>query len=249
MGLCHASRYILEKLLYVWTPELLSFHVNAIHDQLPSPANLRLWGKTNLGSCHLCHHNNCSLFHILNRCYYSLQSGRYNLRHDQTLKAVANGIMPFIEEANQKSYTPPEDTNYMTTIKFRTADGVTYRNPALPLPKRNPTNLLQKANDWEFLMDEEHKQAEFPPIITETAKRPDITIYSERTKTGIIIELTDPMEENLSNANARKKSKYQDLVADCENKGWCTHYFPIKIGSRGIYNTSLTKCIAALDGH
>ena len=36
-----------------YTPELLPFHINAIHDQLPSPANLKLWGKTNLGSCHL----------------------------------------------------------------------------------------------------------------------------------------------------------------------------------------------------
>ncbi|XP_072028430.1 uncharacterized protein [Amphiura filiformis] len=142
--------------------------------------------------------------------------------HDQTLKTVADGIMPFIEEANQESYIPPEDTNCMTTIKFRTADGVTYRNPALPLPKRDPTNLLQKANDWEFLMAEEHKQVVFPPIITETAKRCDITIYSEKTKTVIIIELTVQMDENLSNANARKKSKYQDLVADCENRGWCT---------------------------
>ncbi|XP_072022867.1 uncharacterized protein [Amphiura filiformis] len=78
-----------KKLLEVWAPELLSFHVNATHDQFPSPANLRLWGKTNLGSCHLCHHNNCTLFHILNGCNYSLQSARYNSRHDQTLKAVA----------------------------------------------------------------------------------------------------------------------------------------------------------------
>ena len=38
-----------KKLLHVWTLELLSFHINAIHDQLPSPANLRWWGKTNLG--------------------------------------------------------------------------------------------------------------------------------------------------------------------------------------------------------
>ena len=228
-----------KKLPYVWTPELLSFHVNAIHDQLPSPADLRLWGKTNLRSCHLCHHNNCTLFHILNGCKYSLQSGRYNWRHDQTLKAIANGIMPFIEEANQK-YINPEDINYMTTIKFCTADGVTYRNPALPLPKRDSTNLLQKTNDWEFLMDEEYKQVVFPPIITETAKRPDITIYSKRTKTVIIIELTVPMEENLSNANARKKCKYEDLVAECENRGWCTHYFPIEVRSGGIYNTSLT---------
>ena len=71
-------------------------------------------------------------------------------------------------------------------------------------------------------------------------------MYSERTKTVFIIEVIVPMKENLSNAYARKKCKYQDLVAECENRGWCTHYFPIVKGSRGFYNTSLSKCLAAL---
>jgi hypothetical protein len=234
-----------KKLLYVWTPELLSFHINAIHDQLPSPANLRLWGKTALGTCQLCHHNHCTLFHILNGCNHSLQSGRYNWRHDQTLNAIASGLLPFIEDANRKKLCTP-DTSFIATIRFCTADGTTYRNPILPLPRSDKTNLLQKANDWEFLMDEEHKQIVFPPQITETAKRPDITIFSERTKSVIIIELTVPMEENLSNAYARKKCKYQELVAECENRGWSTNYFPVEVGSRGFYNTSLSKCISAL---
>ena len=47
-------------------------------------------------------------------------------------------------------------------------------------------------------MDEEHKQIVFPPQIAKTAKRPDITINSERTRTVIIIELTVPIEANLS---------------------------------------------------
>ena len=122
----------------------------------------------------------------------------------------------------------------MISIKCRTADGVTYQNQALPLPRRDLRNLLQKENDWEFLMDDEHEQVVFPPKITETTKRPDITIYSESIKTVIICELTAPMEENLPNATARRKCKYQDLEAECENRKCCTHYFPIEIGSRGI---------------
>ena len=103
------------------------------------------------------------------------------------------------------------------------------QKPSYTTPKETKcTNILQKAYDWEVLMDEEHKQIVFPPQIAETAKRPDITIYSERARTVIIIELTVPMEENMSNAYARKKCKYQDLVAKCENRGWCIHYFPIK---------------------
>ena len=55
-------------------------------------------------------------------------------------------------------------------------------------------------------MDEEHKQIVFPPQIAETAKRPNFTIYSERTWTVIIIELTVSMEENLPNAYMPGKS-------------------------------------------
>ena len=90
-------------------------------------------------------------------------------------------------------------------------------------------------------MDEEHKQIVFPPQIAETAERPDITIYSERTRTVIIIELTIPMEENLSNAYTRKRCNYQDLVAEYENRGWCTHYFPVEIGSRSFYITEQNR--------
>ena len=175
-----------------------------------------------------CHHSNCILFHILNGCNYSLQSGRYNWRHDKPLKTITSGLMPFIDQANEREYWT-QDTGYIPTIAFRTADGTAYRNPAISLPKKECTNIQQIANDWEVLMDEEHKQIVFPPQIAETAKRSDITIYSER------IKLTVPMEEDLSNAYTSKKCKYQDLVAECENRGRCTHYFPIEIGSRGFY--------------
>ena len=82
--------------------------------------------------------------------------------------------------------------------------------------------------------------------MVETAKRPDITIFSTQTKNVIIIELTVPAEENLANAFARKKCKYQDLVAECENNGWSVNYFPVEVGSRGIYSTTISKCLASL---
>ena len=73
-----------------------------------------------------------------------------------------------------------------------------------------------------------------------------ITIYSAVTKNVIIIELTIPSQENLANDNARKKCRYEDLVAECENRGWTVYYFPIEVGSRGIYNTTPSKCLASL---
>ena len=46
---------------------------------------------------------------------------------------------------------------------FRTADGTTYRNPALRLPKDEVNDILTKASDWIFLMDEEHTFRSFSP--------------------------------------------------------------------------------------
>ena len=112
---------------------------------------------------------------------------------NQTLKAVANGIMPFIEEVNQKSYIPIHQLymHYLYyTINFRTGWCNLPESSTASPQKRS--QKPQKANGWEFLMDEEHKHVVFlsPPIITETEKRPDITIYSKRTETIIIIENT-----------------------------------------------------------
>ncbi|XP_072022194.1 uncharacterized protein [Amphiura filiformis] len=133
-----------KKLLYVWTPEMLSSHIITIHEQLPTPTNLRLWGKNNIGSCQICHHSKSTLFHILNGCNFSLKSGRYNWRYDQTLKAKTEGLMPFIDAANQRKHSVPDNTSYIATIAFRTADGTAKRNPALPLPKKECTNILYK---------------------------------------------------------------------------------------------------------
>ena len=95
-------------------------------------------------------------------------------------------------------------------------------------------------------MDEEHTPIVFLPQIAATAKRPNITIYSVKTKNVIITELTVPTEENLANAYARKKCKYQELIAECEKRGWSVYYSPVEVGSRGFYNTSLSKCLASL---
>ena len=92
---------------------------------------------------------------------------------------------------------------------------------------------------WKHPMDEENIPIVYPRQIANTAKRPDITIYSVITKNVIITKLTVPTEENLTNAYARKKCKYQELIAECENREWSVYYFPVEVGSRGFYNTSL----------
>ena len=87
----------------------------------------------------------------------------------------------------------------------------------------------------------------FPPVIVVTAKRPDVTIYSTSEKKCVVIELTVPAEENLAQANNRKKCKYADLIHECQEAGWDVRYFPVEVGSRGFTNQTLRACFKYLD--
>ena len=50
--------------------------------------------------------------------------------------------MPFIDQANESEYCT-QNTGYIPTIAFCTADGTAYRNlAAIPLPKKECTNIL-----------------------------------------------------------------------------------------------------------
>ena len=82
----------------------------------------------------------------------------------------------------------------------------------------------------------------FPPEIVTTSRRPDITIYSPSEKQGIIIELVVPAEENLAQANYRKKLKYEHLIQEGQSAGWQLKYFPVEVRSRGFTNNTLRTC-------
>ena len=106
---------------------------------------------------------------------------------------------------------------------------------------------IQHCEDWEIAWDEDKSPAMFPPVIVVTAKRPDVTIYSTSEKKYVVIELTVPAEENLAQANNRKKCKYADLIHECQEAGWDVRYFPVEVGSRGFTNQTLRACFKYLD--
>ena len=62
-----------------WTAQLhnipearLKFLLNSIQLSLPTPSNLRLWGKSTSGRCVLCGQSNATLLHILAGCVQAL---------------------------------------------------------------------------------------------------------------------------------------------------------------------------------
>ena len=96
------------------------------------------------------------------------------------------------------------------------------------------------------MWDEDKYPIIFPPEIVTTSRRPDITIYSPAEKLGIVIELTVPAEENMAQANHRKKCKYEDLINEGQEAGWNLKYFPVEVGSRGFTNKTLRTCFKYL---
>ena len=53
-------------------------------------------------------------------------------------------------------------------------------------------------------------------------------------------------EEYITLANERKRSKYQELVEQCQQKSWKIHYDPVEVGCRGFAGQSLGRALAKI---
>ena len=157
-----------NNLIYHLPPKLLSFALNATQMTLPTPDRLRVWNVIPISMCKLCSHPNCSLFHILCNCPFSLHNKRYEWRHDSVLRTIARTINIRINEQNLRQ---PQLTT-LPPIKFVPAGF------KLPLTRRNRaySGLLSRANDWQFLVDYSANPIIFPPSITAAEQRPDMNL-------------------------------------------------------------------------
>jgi len=179
------------------------------------------------------HTPQCTLYHILCNCPFSLKHQRYEWRHDSVLRTIAQTICKRIEDQNTK-----QPKSRPTKITFVAAG-------SRPTTRRDNTafGLLCCANDWKLLVDYTDKPIIFPPNITATDQRPDIVIWSDTVKSAILIELTVPCEDNIVDAEFRKKNKYGDLVESCRLAGWETTLMTVEVGARGFVEGSLRKCL------
>jgi hypothetical protein len=116
-----------------------------------------------------------------------------------------------------------------------------------PRRKDHGSGLLSCANDWQYLVDYSAKPIIFPPSITATDQRPDIVVWSEKTKKVILIELTVPSEDNIVDAEFRKKNRYDGILDACRLASWNAHLLTIEVGVRGFVAGSLRQCLKMLD--
>ena len=91
-----------KSLLYGYSPNLLSFALNSVQLTLPTPDNLKRWGKNVSGKCELCNSIKCTLQHILTGCKKALQERRYTWRHDSILTEIGSTIKEEIKGFNER---------------------------------------------------------------------------------------------------------------------------------------------------
>jgi hypothetical protein len=209
-------------------PLNLQFTLKSVYDLLPTPVNLKVWKKQDNDMCYLCQKRG-TLQHILSGCNTALTQGRYKWRHDKILREIATIID---QERLKKRPVKDRNIQYINFVKSGTVA------PSSGYFKQD--GLLGSAKDWQMLADLD-KQLKFPEVILSTNLRPDIVLWTTARKFLVIIELTVPWEDRMEIANELKSTKYNDLVKDCENKGWKVWSIPIEVGARGFVGRSVWK--------
>ncbi|XP_069107365.1 uncharacterized protein [Argopecten irradians] len=216
----------------IWKMEghRLSFLLKSTYDLLPSPTNLFTWGIKDNAECVLCR-KPANLAHVLTSCQVALSDGRYTWRHDQVLKEVAASL----DRARRKKRTISKGPKFVTFVKSGTrATG-----------NVEAGGILATARDWEMRADIQQRMG-FPAEVASTPLRPDVVLWSRSSKQVVLVELTVPWEDRMEEANERKQQKYQQLVEECQHRGWKTWCLPIEVGCRGFPGQSLWRALRLL---
>ncbi|XP_072042993.1 uncharacterized protein [Amphiura filiformis] len=202
------------------------------YDLLPIPANLSVWYEDKTDCCNACGKKG-TLQHILSACTPALASGMYTWRHNNILRVILEAVKLQVDR-NNVSQAPTNTKRYISFVK----EGSQCRS-------YERSSILSSANDWRIRADQDGKGG-FPREIVITTLRPDIVIWSEPEKEGIIGELTVPWEDNIDEAHERKLTKYSELRAECKDRGWKASCYPFEVGCRGFVVHSLQKWLRDL---
>jgi hypothetical protein len=216
--------------IWKFEPLRLQFLLRSVYDLLPSPANLHRWSLTENPDCPLCKKRG-TLEHILSSCSIALKQGRYRWRHDKVLRMLADTLD---KERRKKRPKAKEGPKFVPFVRAGEKAATI----------KTATGILPQADDWEMRADLDKKLV-FPSVV-QTLLRPDIVLWSSRTKKLVMVELTVPWEERCDVANESKRLKYTELQKLCEDRGWKAWLFPIEVGCRGFMAQSVWTMLSAL---
>ena len=188
------------KSLFVMPVNLISFCISSTYDTLPSPSNLKRWKVTTEASCFLCNKDTYTTSHILGACKVALSQGRFTFGHDNVLRIIISNIRSSVKNIKSSVSTSKQPIK----IKF------VKKRTRVKNKSSSPSRILHQASDWVLLGDVDGTFS-FPAHIAFTELRPDITIFSNKLKRVIFIELTCPCEKNMEAWHNAKINKYMPL--------------------------------------
>ena len=171
---------------------LFSLCLSAIFDTLPSPSNLKRWRLITESSCFLCGKSICTSAHILGACKIALHQGRFSFRHDKVLCELVVTLKNFVS-----SYKPNKSSD-ISFINF-----VREGKKPKTAPRKCFLGILHSAPDWNLRFDLDGMLVVMVFLAVSTLC-PDIFLFSMSTKEVIIIELSCPSEENMSQWHEQK---------------------------------------------
>ena len=151
----------------------------------------------------------------------------YKWSHDQVLKEIDIAVMAVVNQVTE-ILVPSKSVKHIDFVK----EGGEVFIPQVD----HQTGILHSANDWTLLLDID-EQLSFPPEIVFTNLRPDIVIWSQRSKDSYH---RCPGRIIINTANEFKWLKYTDLIKECVQRGWKVYSFPFEVGSRGYISKTCT---------
>lgn len=233
--LCVPQCWLWREFLFQWTPEMLNFHVNSLHNTLPDPNNLKQWGRRTESQCPLCSYSPYDAKHLLVVCQQALCEGRFTYRHDKVLFVVREALSLGLAVANR------EDVGREPRVRF-----INGRRTITISDRTSVPFFVRKATDWTILIDNDNRHYKFPEEIAETNMCPDLTAYSLTTKQVIIVELSVPWETNIGFQHFKKLEKYYNLESTARTKGFYAKLFAVEIGARGMPSKNMNKFLEKL---
>ena len=144
-------------LIYGPGPRVIAFVLNAQINSVRTPDMLKLWGYTQVATCALCNHIQCTLHHLLVNCEYALKQGRYTWRHDSVLFDIEIALSKLIQSFNNNKkpscFAEVAKKDYKRS--FLRAGESKKKSAAT---ERKSRSLLEHANDWKLQVDFEDRK-------------------------------------------------------------------------------------------
>ena len=222
------------KTLLAMPSSLISLCLGATFDTLSSPSNLKRWRLITESSCFLCRKSICTSAHILGACKIALHQGRFRFRHDKDLCELVVILKNFLS-----SYKPIK-SSVINLINF-----VREGKKPKTAPRKGFLGVLDSASDWNLEFDLDGMLV-VPVFLAVSTLRLDILLFSRSTKKVIIIELTCPCEQDMSQWHEEKSQKYYPLCCSIRPNGWSVYFYATEVGALDFCAESVRSCLRSL---